>query len=401
MIEIPEAPCPELLLWGLSHKNYARIRAWISSDPHEGDEVAATLERFADRLNETEVPPLNGEREWTCSNLQSVRSIVFKDARRFKDKREHHALMHGILAEYEFLDDEWEDQATVSPPSDSELVEKWDEEEVAAAVIARLLNGEYTKHDTQSGSNSSGRHDYNILLQDARRVALEVTQSADPVSRQHHREVQKRCWQFDTLYCDWSVQVYHRAHVDRLEHDLPDILVRLEDLDIEALEVGLCKSVVPVVQRLRGLDVRDIHRLEKSDGSGKVYVGHDFDGNPVPTPDWFTSVVDTALRTKASKLRQAQADQRHLWVWIDYSLGPPRIPDPLDRLPALPAMAAGTSGEEVDVVWVAIAEGSCTAILKCDGHAWEVVQLPQPVRHLITEAIERSRRWAARQGCCS
>ena len=97
--------------------------------------------------------------------------------------------------------------------------------------------------------------------------------------------------------------------------------------------------------------------------------------------------------------RRTRADERHLWIWIDFSLGPPQIPDPLGRLPStLPAMATGTTGEGIDIVWVAIAKSPNPAIFKCDGHAWEVVDLPEFARQIVTDAIERSGRWAVQQG---
>ena len=408
VITIPEDPSPELLLWSLSRQDYTRIRNRILGQPDDGDESAPSWKQFAERLNTTGVPPLNGETEWTAKNLLCIKSAIDRHAKRSRTR----ALLAEAAADAcaKLSNDEHPLHSITTADDASAVVgeaEKWDEEAVAAKVVAELYNGTPSRRDTHDGPDSSGVHDYDIELSDVRTsdvppIALEITQEADSQSRQQANYLDKHKLRSSCLQHDWTVELRHTADVRPVKHDLPPMLARLEERKITSLSVSSSSHKAPFMQKLRQLGIRSIRVDREPGGPGEIRI-HRHLGSGTPWhPDALTDVADRALQRKAEKLRRTCADERHLWIWIDFSLGPPRIPDPLGRLPStLPAMATGTIGEGIDIVWIAIAKSPNPAILKCGGHAWEVVGLPESARQIITDAIERSRSMGSSTGTLS
>ena len=392
MTEIPEDPGPELLLWGLSHKNYTRIRDWMLGQAHNGDAVANSYELFADRLNNTGVPPLDGEDNWTVSHLQCIRSYMIRHARELEHEARLAETIEGAWAALQIegcYDDEEALSDIVTP--DADAVERWDNEAVAARVLAELMDGTEVKRDTQSGPASSGIHDYDITLPDGRLIALEITQEVDIENRRQAGYIQKHDVESDCLQYIWSVELDHRCDVGPVYSDLPELLARLEELDISCLSVSRKPRMSPYMQKLRELGIQSVNVIDKAVSHSKIHIVPHIGSGCSWHPDALTGVADIALGRKAEKLRRARADERHLWIWIDYSLGPSQMPDPVGRLPStLPDMSACGPGQGVDVVWVAVAKSPCTVILKSVGTEWTEVELPDGAQQTIAEAIRRS-----------
>ena len=177
---------------------------------------------------------------------------------------------------------------------------------------------------------------------------------------------------------------------------MSDILGRLEELDIPHVSVFGSRLPVPFIEKLKQLGIRSARRNGESVGQGEVRIV------PHLGPGWssysgaITQVVEAALCRKAEKLRRASADERHLWIWIDYTLDPTLLSELyfVDCLPfTVPSMSVGGIGEGVDVVWVAVAaitEGRTTLLLKCDGNEWSRVELSEDTHRIIADAIRRS-----------
>ena len=394
MTEIPEYPGPELLLWGLSHKNYTRIRDWMSGQAHNGDEVTNSYELFADRLNKTGVPPLDGEDNWTACTLHCITTAIASHARDVQQTARLRTVVVQAQAELqrrESLSDNLGGPSTLSISEDANVVEEWDEEAVAALIVAELLGGSPTKRDIQAGPNSSGVHDYDIELLDGRLIALEITQEADSPSRQQVEYLKGHDLKSDCLRYQWSVELDHRCDVRPVHRDLAEMLARLETLEIRYLRVSSSRCTAPFIQKLRALGVESVRMHDESVRQSEICVSPQLGSGPLWHPDAFAHVANHALGRKAKKLRKACADERHLWIWIDYSLGPSQMPDPVGRLPStLPDMSAGGPGQGVDVVWIAVSRCPCTVILKSDGTQWNEVELPDEAQRSVEEAIQRS-----------
>ena len=391
MIELLEEPCPELLLWGLSRDDYMMIRCFLLDNPSSCGEGAQQYKQFADMLNDYGVPPLDGEDHWTIFNLDRIRSTMIRHARRVERKA---ACTKMIGDFFSALEEQYKDDDAIvdSVSSDADPVEKWDNEEVAAQVMAELLDGRPVKRDTQRGPNSSGIHDHDIHLIDDRVAALEVTQEVDAESRRQEHYLQKHDLKVENLRHSWSVELDHRCDARPAFQCLPSILTRLEEFEIQNLNVR-SQYEVPFIQKLRKLGIRSLRENDEAGGLGKVYiVPHPGSGHRAH-PDALTSIVDLALLRKAPKLRRAVADERHLWIWVDYTravFDVPAIRAARDLPSTLPSMSDGSPGADVDMVWVAVAISPITAILKCDGEEWSVVELPERAQHTVTDAIRRS-----------
>ena len=396
MIEIPEDPCPELLLWGLSRENYKPIRHFLIGHPHNSGEDAEQYELFVDVLNNSGVPPLEGEENWTVFHMESIRSYMVRHARGLEQKARLAETIEDARVALQIegrYDDEDPPSDTLTP--DSDAVERWDNEAVAARVLAELLGGTEVKRDIQSGPASSGMHDYDISVPNGRLIALEITQEADVASRRQADYVQKHPLEIAGLGHNWSVEVNHRSDLSPVYECLSEILMRLEELDIPYLNSFDSEHKVPFLRKLRGLGIVSAHRNDVSFGAaGEVHIVPNLGSGWCSHSDEMTRIANSALCRKAEKLRKADVDERHLWIWVDFTRGIFDIPAMrrVRELPsAVPDVSSGSPGAGVDVVWIAVAAGGYRAIWKSDGQEWSVVELPEQVQQIIEDAIQRSR----------
>ena len=396
VIEIPEDPCPELLLWGLSRKNYRGIRDFILSHLSNLGEDATHYEQFVDTLNDSGVPPLDGEDNWTVFHVECIRSYMIRHARGLEQKARLADTIEDALAALQ-IEGRYDDEDALSDTEtpDSDAVERWDNEAVAARVLAELLGGTEVKRDTQNGPASSGMHDYDISLANGRLIALEITQEADVASRRQADYVQKHPLEIAGLGHNWSVEVNHRSDLTPVYECLSDILMRLEELDIPYVNSFDSEHKVPFLRMLRRLGIVSAHRSEVSLGAASdVHIVPNLGSGWCSQSDEMTRIANSALCRKAEKLRKTDADERHLWIWIDFTRGIFDIPTmrDADELPSTsPDVSPGSPGAGVDVVWIAVAAGGYRAIWKFDGQEWTVVELPERARQIIEDAIQRSR----------
>jgi len=122
---------------------------------------------------------------------------------------------------------------------------------------------------------------------------------------------------------------------------------------------------------LRRLGVAAAHRLgARNDGEALVLLG--FRGGVSANPEAVNELVTERAEAKLEKLLRAEADERHLYVWIDSTraaadLAMVTMPPP-ERGPALPA--------GIDVVWAASFgwAGQPQRLWRtCPDGAWEVI----------------------------
>lgn len=338
--------------------------------------------------------------KWTESNWLDLVGALGRDIRERQRSSETHEFLASLAASMGYGDvtdaaTEFEDLFEV----DTSEVETWDNEVVAAQVLAALLDGEYQLQDTQVGSESSGMHDYDIRLCDGRVIALEITQQVNSQRKAQQEYIESELTSLCSHRHNWSVRAKGEARLEMLRDRLPEILSKLEELGIHSLYTGASHSIPPFMVWLRSLAVRSITCIQMTTGPGCIHVHADSESGHT-SHELVTGIADAGLRRKAEKLRRAQADERHLWIWVDleaFSMSSALSAAKFTRPSTRPDMTPGGVGEEIDVVWVAgswidWSDGSPnTPIFKCDGASWEQVALPMDAQQIIADAVERSR----------
>ncbi len=228
-------------------------------------------------------------------------------------------------------------------------------EEVAAGeIVAGHVGGEAKPRDVPGAPDAS--HDVDIKLLDGRRIALEVTSAADPELRSMRVAAYEKVWNAPSLSANWWVsfaggsQVQIKAMMRGLEANLRI----LEEHGVTG--VGTFSSA-------QGADTSDAVAEATRQILGGRITGAGSLGAPAPGESarmllsshrGFTAgghevnaVVADAAEANVKKLLAADADERHLFVWIDEDAAELEIgtqPPPA----AVPTLAGG-----IDVVWAA------------------------------------------------
>ena len=336
---------------------------------------------------------------WTESNCLQMISTLGRDIRKRRELAETHEFL-ASLADSIGYDDVTDatTETTALPEIDTSEVETWDNEEVAAHVLASLLDGECHLRDTQVGPDSNKRYDYDIRSHDGRVIALEVTQHVNSERRRQQKYIESELTPLYSSRHDWSVGVKGDARLEGLSNRLSQMLAKLDQLNIDSVYTGASHSLPPFMVRLRDLAIRSVIRTRRMTGPGCISV-HAEPESGHTSHELVTSIAEDSLRRKAAKLRLAQADERHLWTWVDleeFSMSSALSAAKFTRPSTLPDLTPSGVGEGIDVVWVAgswidESDGSSkTPIFKCDGDRWELVTLPKTVQQIITDSIHRS-----------
>lgn len=410
---------PILVLWGVTPETYTLL--------HELRSARFSLKERAEYLNNHDVPPPycydcdscdagdNAERssssngierlfrrcqKWTASNWLQMSSALGRDIRERHGRSEMQEPPKSMAASM-MNSNVTNSTAEIRYMRETEAseVERWDNEDVAAKIVAALLDGEYHLQDTQVGPDSSKKHDYDIRTHDSRTTALEVTQQVNSEQRRQQEYIDSKLASLRSYQHDWSVRVRGEARLEGLPDHLPEMLAKLDELNIHSLCTGGGHSLPPFMVRLRELAVKSIGCRQMTTGPGCINVHADSESVST-SHELVVSIANGSLRRKADKLRRAEADERHLWIWIDgeeFSSSAALRKATFIPPSTLPDMTPGGVGEGIDVVWIAGSwtEGSDgspkTPIFRCDGTGWEQVALPADVQQIITDAVERSR----------
>ena len=338
--------------------------------------------------------------QWSPSSYLQIREAMRRHTLDQQRRAQIDDIIAGLLEE--IGDEEIVPTVDTIPTAGADQrnsAEPWNNEELAAKVVAALLDGECHLYDTQIGSNSGGKHDYNILCSDDRVVALEITQQVNDQRKRQQEYIDSELTSLRSYKHDWSIRVRGEARLERLRDHLPEMLDKLEKLGIDSLYTGASHTIPPFVIRLRDIAVRSINCIRQTTGTGCIYVHADSESGHT-SHELVTTIADASLERKAEKLRRARADERHLWVWVDleeFSMSSALSAAKFTRPSTRPDMTPGGVGEEIDVVWIAgswidWSGGSPkTPIFKCDGASWEQVALPMDAQQIIADAVERSR----------
>lgn len=226
----------------------------------------------------------------------------------------------------------------------------------AAWIAAAALGGRPTRRDVPG---TSGAHDYDVCLDD-RVVALEVTRAAVEKVHAQRKAIDDGSWGEPGLTSSWDVQVEAAtssdpgARIRTLATKAPALLARLEALGVSHVGPvpGALSSdeVIAAERELRALGVQSASSsgLPPAGEAARLYVGTlgvagVLDGTAV------NEAVERAARDNAAKLATAAADERHLFVWADWSDGAVEAALLLGRVAGQPPEL----GDGIDAVWVA------------------------------------------------
>lgn len=223
--------------------------------------------------------------------------------------------------------------------------DRWDEKH-AEQIVGEKTGG--LAHTRDVPGAPPGTHDFDVVLPDGRILAVEATLHADPDQFRLYAAIRQYGeWIFPELTCSWYLILDPAA-------------TKVRDLHAEA---GVLLSSHPgVLADLDGFRPRAESRLHQLGVLGVRKLSQLHPPQVVCEPDYFdardldphggrtiTKVIEQLADRKADKLARADADGRHLFVWIDFlqkgalaDLGYNGIPRANPRLPA-----------SVDVVWIA------------------------------------------------
>lgn len=201
-------------------------------------------------------------------------------------------------------------------------------EELAAADLVAAVRGASVL------VQASGNHDIDLLLPDGRTIGLEVTQSADSAEIEAWKQIQRqKVESYAALRRWWSVGLRPAARVDRAHRQVPSLLVDLErlgqtehrwlnnpsgapnaDPEIAAVEARLVRS---------GVDHAASWPVQSEQPGGYSFVVHK-DGGPFDEEDIVhAAAYELHKYDNLRKLSEMDADERHLFVWIDHTAGTP------------------------------------------------------------------------------
>ena len=235
------------------------------------------------------------------------------------------------------------------------MIGNFDEELVAAELVAGLLDGRPERRDVPGAPPRT--HDYDIHLSDGRVVALEITSSATATLKSMWAAISKEGWDAPTLRHSWTLIL--REPSETYEPDIKQ-LRRKAASHLEILEHADVERFSPSWDRPRGVEVwkalQGLASLGVTDGASwsvegeppKIVPGS-ASGVGFGAPYALNRAVEKAVTENLEKLRESGRDELHLFVWLDwtdlgaqYNLMRGRMPD---RPPELPS--------DIGVVWVA------------------------------------------------
>ncbi len=206
----------------------------------------------------------------------------------------------------------------------------WSEEDAGALLVANL-GGRVRQRDPGGGAEQT--HDFDIILPTDQVFACEVTRFNDPREVEVDAEIGKRNWHVPGLRSQWSLRRSGRTRVRKL-HLRREVLLNTLDrseigegeLHIDRLdlsELPYSSESKSALSELLSLGVVGVNRLRQANGTDDVYISY----NTTVGASGDSALVRLAeqvmrLEDNLEKLaRASEADERHLFVWVEPSAG--------------------------------------------------------------------------------
>ena len=252
----------------------------------------------------------------------------------------------------------------------------WDEERAAAEIVGAQLGAAAMEKRDVPGA-PSGTHDYDIHIGD-RVIALEVTSATDGDVRSLWDTVHDQEWEAPSLGRSWGLTLKPGSRTKGLAEKALPFLRTLEAGGVEKFDDSYPSRLSSdgVLQAQRQLSELGIRNGISMDSKPTRIVVSVIGPSGWGSADTLTYLVERAAQRKVEQLGRATAEERHVFLWLDWSdydaqaamhfvmdLGVlPKSP------PALP--------EGIDKVWVmpfAVSDGRSRPLLSATVEKWEVV----------------------------
>lgn len=233
------------------------------------------------------------------------------------------------------------------------------EEEAAGRIVAQQVGAAKTiPRDVPGAPN--GTHDLDVELPAGHVIAVEVTSARDSKRVSIYATAFGKRWEAPSLSAHWQVAFESGKPLD-VPRLAAGVVPHLEVLEKQGVtEAGMIASdawrragddVVSAMRQITELGATHVRRWnEPTPGETPLllFSGHQGVGG---NPGAVNALVEERARAKVEKLVASEADQRHLFIWIDSShseaeLGMATMPPPATT-PSLPP--------GIDVVWAATA----------------------------------------------
>ena len=254
---------------------------------------------------------------------------------------------------------------------------------VAAAVVADHLGGKEEHRDGPGAPDAM--HDYDVILPDGSRVALEVTIVADPDAMSFDTVMGDTTWTAAGVRADWNIALPFpepgRPAI-RIKRNTPRLIAALAtleahgisqlgpgELDPEArFQVSIPSAVLEAIAKLTSIGVTFVGSTSQREGE-VARLRFVSPGSVVADPDQLTELVAAAAVDKRRQLAAAtDATERHLFIWLfgTYADAEQAFSAHLPP-PQPPPIPPG-----IDVVW--LANGSTLLWRLRPPGGWEVVE---------------------------
>ncbi len=261
-------------------------------------------------------------------------------------------------------------------------------ENAAADVVAHQMDAQVVRRDCPGAPD--GTHDFDLLYTNGKVAALEITTAASELilkrwhsmSNINHRFVAK------SLRSTWMLMLRGgnpQVNLKKIVSEAPRLLERLEVSDISGFERTSPDEIVvhgsadkgdnEAVDRLRALGVTSCsaigHPEQGSDASILLAGAGGYSGSI--RRESINGVIEHAICANQKKLERAAADERHVFVWIDPSIGAAGVSIDGSQPPA----TGPNLPEPVTTVWAGFAAlgGPCAGVQslwRADrGRRWE------------------------------
>ena len=254
---------------------------------------------------------------------------------------------------------------------------QWDEEKAAADIVAAQVGAAQPDKRDVPGA-PPGTHDYDLHIGD-RTIVLEVTSATDGEVRSLWDTVHDHEWEEATLGRSWGLTLKPGSRIKGLADKAVPLLRTLEAQGVEKFDDSYPS------RRSSDVTLRALHQLSE------IGIRNGISMNSKPTrivvsvigpSGWGSSgtlinVVERAAQRKVKQLSRAAADERHLFLWLDWSdydaQAAMHFVMDLGVLPEHPpSLPAG-----IDKVWImpfAVMDGRTRPLLSATAEGWEIVQ---------------------------
>lgn len=228
-------------------------------------------------------------------------------------------------------------------------IRPWDDERGAGDLFTEINGGTWVTVDGPTAPPST--YDIKVTLPTngtaPRTIALEATQDTTQDVRHQRAVAAKLDWTSAQLDAFWHVSVLEATDVRALHAEVFGLISELNDAGKTTLLVGRpSRSTGSLNDRLWELGVRLLYRVRDED-PGYVNLSPASEAGSTGPSALIEIAADHATRPdNATKLRNADADERHLWVWVTSDRGQqiaalvgefmptqaPRVPDHIDAI---------------------------------------------------------------------